>query len=311
MIITVTANPSIDMAYKLDNLNIDEVNRTSNVSKTPGGKGLNVTRVIKQLGGKVLSTGFIGGKNGEFIEEELHKIKIKSSFYKTDKNTRNCIAILHEGNQTEILESGEELSEFQEKEFIEHFKEIVKEDSIITISGSTPPGIGENFYKKLIEIAVKKNCKVILDSSGKNLKSIVLGSKVKPYAIKPNEHEINHIENLDLKSEEEFRSYLMSPVFKDIPLILMTKGEDGALIKFEDVLYKVEIPKINPVNPVGSGDSTVAGLAYGLDNKLGFENTVKLAMACGILNALEEKTGHIDEDRVEEFMEKVKISRLS
>ena len=311
MIITVTANPSIDMAYKLDKLIVDGVNRTSSVSKTPGGKGLNVIRVLKQLGAKVLPTGFIGGKNGEFIEEELQKMEIESSFYKTDKNTRNCIAILHEGNQTEILESGEALSEFQEKGFIRHFKEILEEGSIITISGSTPPGIGEDFYRELIELGGEKNCKVILDSSGKNLKNIVLNSKVKPYAIKPNEHEINHIENLDLKSEEEFRSYLMSPIFKDIPLVLMTRGEHGAMVKFEDDLYKVEIPRIKPINPVGSGDSTVAGLAYGLENKLGLEKTIKLAMACGILNALEEKTGHIDEDRVDEFMEKVKIIRLS
>ncbi|WP_300409422.1 hexose kinase [Lagierella sp.] len=310
MIVTVTANPSIDISYRLKALKIDGVNRTSEISKTPGGKGLNVTRVLKQLGAEVLPTGFIGGKNGEYIVEELKDIGIESSFYKTHKNTRNCIAILHEKNQTEILESGEKHSTEDEEKFLLHFERTLKENSIVTISGSTPPGISEDFYEKLLQIGEDKNCRVILDSSRKNLSRTVLHGRVKPFCIKPNEEEINHIEGLNLKEIEEFTKYLKSPIFEKIALVVVTRGKKGAIVKYDNEVYKVSIPEIKPVNPVGSGDSTVAGLAYGLDNGFNIEKTLKLAMACGILNTLEEKTGYINENRVDEFMDKVKIERL-
>ncbi|MDO5018707.1 MAG: hexose kinase [Lagierella massiliensis] len=310
MILTVTANPSIDISYKLDVFQLDRVNRTSNVTKTAGGKGLNVTRVLKQLGSEVLPTGFVGGKNGEYIIQELNNKNIKSSFYKTDENTRNCIAILHEKKQTEILEAGGLLTKTQEDEFVEHFKNIIADSKVVTISGSTPPGISEDFYAKLIEIANERKCKVILDSSGDNLSKIVLESSSKPYCIKPNEFEINHIENLNLKTQEEFVEYLKSDIFKSIPLVVMTRGKNGAIVKFENSVYSVEIPNVKAVNPVGSGDSTVAGLAYGIDKNMGIENTIKLAMACGISNAIEEKTGYIDEGNVKEFMKRIKVNSI-
>lgn len=106
MILTLTLNPSVDISYPLDELHIDTVNRIQNVSKTAGGKGLNVTRVLSQLNEQVVATGFLGGKIGDFIAEKLNHNQVKHSFFKIKGETRNCIAILHNGNQTEILEQG-------------------------------------------------------------------------------------------------------------------------------------------------------------------------------------------------------------
>ena len=106
MIVTVTMNPSIDISYPLEKLKLDTVNRTDQVSKTAGGKGLNVTRVIHDLKGDVLATGVLGGFHGAYISEELKKAGIKQAFTAIQEESRDSIAILHEGNQTEILEAG-------------------------------------------------------------------------------------------------------------------------------------------------------------------------------------------------------------
>ena len=118
MILTVTLNPSVDISYPLETLKIDTVNRVKDVSKTAGGKGLNVTRVLYESGDKVTATGFLGGKIGEFIESELEQSPVSPAFYKISGNTRNCIAILHEGNQTEILEQGPTISLKKQKDFL-------------------------------------------------------------------------------------------------------------------------------------------------------------------------------------------------
>lgn len=310
MIVTVTLNPSIDISYRLEEFLIDDVNRTNKVSKTPGGKGLNVTRVLKQLNANVLATGFIGGRTGEFLEDGLKDLGIKTKFLKVKGNTRNCIAILHEGKQTEILESGEEISKEEQEEFFKLFEKIIGKASVVTISGSVPPGIAGNYYEELLKIASRNNIKIILDTSGNSLKNIVLNSEIKPYCIKPNETEIKQIENKDINTKQELIEYLKSKTFNEIELVVVTMGGEGALVKYKNEFYNVEIPKIKVVNPVGSGDSTVAGIAYGLENNLNIEETIKYAMTCGILNTMEEQTGFINVNEVENIKNQVKVIKL-
>ena len=124
MIVTVTMNPSIDISYLLDHLKLDTVNRTSQVTKTPGGKGLNVTRVIHDLGGDVIATGVLGGFHGAFIANELKKANIPQAFTSIKEETRDSIAILHEGNQTEILEAGPTVSPEEISNFLENFDQL-------------------------------------------------------------------------------------------------------------------------------------------------------------------------------------------
>lgn len=310
MILTVTLNPSIDISYKLEKFKIDDVNRCKDTTKTAGGKGLNVSRVLKQLGEQVTATGFIGGHNGEYLTDELEKLNIKTEFLNVNGNTRNCIAVLHEGKQTEILESGENITKEEQDKFLKKFENILKKDSIITISGSMPLGVEENYYEKLIEIANKKNNKVILDVSGNNLKNIVLNSKVKPFAIKPNETEIEQIENKKFNDKTGLINYIKSDIFKEIKLIVITMGAKGAMVKYENSIYEVDIPKIKAVNPVGSGDSTVAGIAYGLNRNLEIESILKYAMTCGILNTMEEKTGYVDIKKIDDILNKIEVKRI-
>ncbi|HEQ7915937.1 TPA: tagatose-6-phosphate kinase, partial [Streptococcus pyogenes] len=168
MILTVTLNPAIDVSYPLDELKCDTVNRVVDVTKTPGGKGLNVSRVLNDFGETVKATGCVGGESGDFIINHLPD-SILSRFYKISGDTRTCIAILHEGNQTEILEKGPLLSVDEIDGFTHQFKYLLNDVDVVTMSGSLPAGMPDDYYQKLIKIANLNGKKTVLDCSGNAL----------------------------------------------------------------------------------------------------------------------------------------------
>lgn len=310
MILTVTMNPSIDVSYPLDQLHIDTVNRITDVSKTAGGKGLNVSRVLNQLGAPITATGVIGGHFGNYLTAQLDKDGINHSFSKIAGETRSCIAILHEGKQTEILESGPEVSEEEQAEFVANFEKLLTETTYITISGSLPKGIDHNFYAHLIEKAAQADVKVLLDTSGLTLKTSI-ESAHKPFLIKPNETEIADLLGKEITSEADLIEALEDEEFEGIEWIVVTLGADGALVKKEKFYYRVEIPKIEVKNPVGSGDSTIAGLAYAFYQNQSPEDVIKTGMVAGMLNTQEEKTGYINVDNFDKLFEQVKVEKIN
>ncbi|AQP53404.1 tagatose-6-phosphate kinase [Vagococcus penaei] len=311
MIVTVTMNPSVDIAYTLPHLNLDQVNRCNQVSKTAGGKGLNVTRVIHQMNQDVVSTGLLGGALGDFIRESLTKDGIKHNFSDIDGQTRNCLAILHDnGAQTEILEAGPTITAAELKRFEQVMANLLPESDVMTLSGSLPKGIPTNYYVRLLELMSKDSIKVVLDTSGQSLIE-VLQSSVKPYAIKPNLDELSDLTNQILTADETaLKQALTADIFEGIPLIVVSLGSDGAFVKYTDRFYRVTIPKITVVNPVGSGDSTVAGIAIGLQKKESIEKVIKRAMALGMSNATHQATGYIDQDSYQEFEKQILVQEI-
>ena len=309
MILTVTMNPSIDVSYPLNQLNIDTVNRVTKVSKTAGGKGLNVSRVLSQLDASLTATGVIGGHFGDYLTEQLDKDGIPHSFSKIAGETRSCIAILHEGKQTEILESGPEVSKEEQTEFIANFEKLLTDTDYITISGSLPKGIGHNFYSLLIEKATAADVKVLLDTSGETLKTSI-ESAYKPFLIKPNETEIADLLGKEINSESELMDALEDEEFDGIEWIVVTLGADGAIVKKGKDYYKVSIPTIEVVNAVGSGDSTIAGLAFALAENKSPEDVMKSGMVTGMLNTQEEKTGFINVDNYDSLFNQIKVEKI-
>lgn len=312
MILTITMNPSVDISYQIDSLKQDDVNRCSQYKKTAGGKGLNVARVIKQLSDNVTCSGFLGGDLGHFIKNELQNQGIGHQFFDIEEPTRNCIAILHEdGKQTEILESGPTVTDDERQAFEQSVASLTKDVDVVTISGSLPKGIPSSFYVDMLRRIDQNETKVILDSSGDSLLS-VLNSDVKPFAIKPNSDEIQDITGQEFMahSVEEKKEMLSLPLFDGIPLIMMSLGANGAFVKYQGEFYQVDIPKIEVINPVGSGDSSVAGLALALDKGADIEEVLKTSMTLGLLNTMEAQTGYINPLNVATYYELVTVTKL-
>ena len=309
MILTVTLNPSIDISYPLEELKLDTVNRVSEVSKTAGGKGLNVTRVLAESGETVGATGFVGGTNGQFIKTHLPR-DVQSFFYDILGDTRNCIAILHEGNQTEILEAGPEIIRTEALGFLHHFKLLMPTADVVAISGSLPTGLPVDYYASLIEIAGEAGRKVVLDSSGESLEA-VLHSPFKPTVIKPNREELSQLLGQDVSADfEDLKEVLKDSLFEGIEWIIVSLGGDGAFAKHEDVFYKVDIPKIEVVNPVGSGDSTVAGISAALSSGKDDAALLTHAMVLGMLNAQEKMTGHVNMAHYDDLYQQINVKEV-
>lgn len=310
MILTITLNPSVDVAYPLENLVLDKVNRVGQVRKTAGGKGLNVTRVLADSGEQVVASGFLGGRLGDYIEENLPR-GVEPAFFRIAGETRNCIAILHDGGQqTEILEAGPSLSEAEGQAFLDHFAGLLEPATVVVLSGSLPAGLPTDYYVSLLELARRAGKPVVLDCSGEALRAVLMSDQ-KPTVIKPNNEELSDLLGLEVtKDINQLKEVLQDQLFAGIDWIVVSLGAGGAFAKHGDQFYRVTIPKIDVVNPVGSGDATVAGIASAICHQEEDADLLKKANVLGMLNAQEEMTGHVNMANYDKLYQKLKVEEV-
>ena len=305
MILTVTMNPSIDTRYTIDHLVVDDVNRVV-PQKTAGGKGLNVSRVLCQLGDDVVATGLLGGHMGAFLADRMDDDGIPHDFVSIEGESRICIAVIHDGAQTEFLESGPTVSADELVRFDAKFAELVREASCVTISGSLPAGIESGYYVKLVEAAHAAGVPVLVDTSGASLDAI-LAAPVKPTLIKPNLSEICGLLGTNYTPDDlgELESLLATDArFAGISWVVVTMGAAGAVAFHNGRGYRVATPAIKAVNATGSGDSTVAGFAHAIADVLRWGNT------CGKLNAMDPQTGHLVMSEWNRVFNSIEVKRL-
>lgn len=309
MILTITLNPSVDIRYKLDPFHLGQVNRVQDISKTAGGKGLNVTRVLHQLNVEVAASGFLGGSLGDFIRKQIGELGVRDFFIPINGETRNCIAMIHDGKQTEILENGPLITEQEAGIFLTTFAKQVEQADMVTISGSLPRGLPVIFYQNMLNIAAEHETPVLLDTNGSLLRDTLQGTS-KPWMIKPNQDELADVLGKSLTGDAELKEALKQSIFADIPLVVVTLGASGAMVKYGEKLYRAQAPTIDAVNPVGSGDSVVAGFAAGLARGLKAEEGIQFGLSMGVLNAMEEKTGHINPGHIDWCMRRIAVTRI-
>ena len=307
MILSITPNPSVDINYRMNSFQLNTVNRCSHVHKSAGGKGLNVARVIHLAGRKVCATGFIGGTNGQFIKEELDRLQIHHQFVEIDGNTRNCIAILHDGMQTEILEEGPQLTKEDEEKFLMKYRKLLDSAVVVTASGSLPKGLNSSFYVKLITIAKEQGKIFLLDTSGGPLKE---GIKAAPFLIKPNLHELSGLVGRNLQTVKDVKKAVLSLSCWNIPCVVVSLGKDGAIGYIDGKFYQIIPPRVQAVSPVGAGDSMIAGMAIALSEGLPDKQVLVYGCAFGTLNAIEEKTGFIRKELLNEYIGKTEVIPL-
>ena len=308
MILTITANPSLDVAYHLEKFNIDDVTRIDSASKHAGGKGIHVGYVLSELGEKVIYSGFVGDKFGEFIEEDLRQKGHESRFIKIKEPTRNCIAILHEGKQTEILEAGPTISQAERDEFINKLDEISADCSVISMSGSLPKGLDSSFYKEIIAYGKSHDKFVAVDTSGKTLKNVV-NAEIKPDLIKPNETEVADLLGEEI-TKDNIKEALKKAPLSEIEYVIVSLGKDGAVVKAGDRVFKASVPEVKAINPVGSGDSSLAGAIFAIDQGKSAEEVIKTSMTCGLLNVLTEEIAHIEIEKFDKYYEQILVEEI-
>lgn len=258
MIITITCNPAID--------------KTVYESKTifdVGGKGINVSKVLKQLGLQSIATGFVGKENSNIVIDDLNKNEIENHFIEIEGKVRTNTKIITNGKLVEQNEEGPIIN----KEDIEKIKEYIESfnNDIVIISGSVSNKTDKNIYKDLITILKKQNNFVILDCSGDLLKN---GIEAKPNLIKPNKKEICEIFDTNYCEDEIIEKCKCL----GIDNICISLGEEGALFIYKDI-YKAKALNANVSSTVGAGDAMVAAFAYAKDKNMSIEDSIRFAMA--------------------------------
>jgi len=312
LILTVTLNTSLDKLYIIEKINIGDVNRVKNVKYTAGGKGLNVARIIANIGEDVLALGLSGGYLGKLIESELSKQNVPYKFVKIAKESRSCINIIETATQkqTEFLEPGPKVEQDEIERFINLYSNMIDKSEVITLSGSIPKGIDKDIYFKLVKMAKEKEKKVILDTSGQFL---IEGIKALPTMVKPNLQELEFIIKKQFDNIEDIKEALKGLAEMGISISVVSMGNNGAILlsKEHKQVYWAKPPKIKAVNTVGCGDAMVAGFAVAMIRNLEVEEMLRLGVAISAASALVEETGKCRIEDIKKLINEVSLNKLS
>ena len=261
MIYTVTLNPALDKTVEIPSLTIDAVNRITTMRTDPGGKGINVSKVISKLGGKSIASGILGGDTGRAILSALKEMELETCFHFVNGETRTNMKVIDPVSRTntDINEPGVTVSEEILSGLLKELLEIVREDDIVVISGSMPKGSPKETYFTWTKAFNAKGAKVLLDADGELLKA---GLKASPYLIKPNNHELSAFVGRTLETPEEL-AVTAREIMKEygIAKVVVSMGGDGALYVTKDESIYAEGLKVPVGSTVGAGDSVVAALA--------------------------------------------------
>ncbi|MDT9337166.1 1-phosphofructokinase [Clostridium perfringens] len=254
MIYTLTLNPSIDYVIDVENLELGKVNRTSKDFKFPGGKGINVSRILGNQKIDNIALGFLGGFTGKFIEDNLNALGVKTEFIKVKGDSRINVKI-KSNEETEINGAGPMISAENLESLFNRLDQLVEGD-ILVLAGSIPSTLPRDLYLQIQKRVSQKNVKVVVDTSGKALLEAI---KNKPFLIKPNNHEIEEIFDVKINSEKELIKYGKDLVSLGAENVIISMAGDGALLITEDGVFKGNAPKGEVKNSVGAGDSLVGG----------------------------------------------------
>ena len=280
MIYTLTLNPALDYdMYLKDDLQAEHLNLAHKVNYRAGGKGINVSKVLKNLDVESTAIGFVAGFVGDFIIRDLKKDNIKSEFVELEGNTRINVKINGNDKETELTGVSPEITNEKLQELIGKISNL-KDGDILVLSGSIPSSISNKIYKELSE-NVKANVEIVLDTRGNLLQDNIHNNLF----VKPNIHELREMFNEKLETKAEVVEKCKYFLDKGVKNVILSRGGEGALLVNKDFVLEASVPKGQLINSIGAGDSMVAGFIAGFVKGLSVEDSFKLAVASGSATA--------------------------
>lgn len=254
MIYTVTLNPSIDYIVHVSSVQLGELNRMNKDIKLPGGKGINVSRVLNHIGQPSTALGFLGGFTGNFISDWLEKEGVHTQFVSIKGDTRINVK-LKSDSETEINGQGPAITDVEANQLMKQM-DLMTDEDIVVLSGNKPPSLPEDFYQNMIGKIVSRNADFVIDTTGPELKNALVH---KPLLVKPNHHELAELFNATFESAEDIIPYGKKLIALGAQHALVSMAGDGALFFTGEKVYQATVPKGTVKNSVGAGDSMIAG----------------------------------------------------
>ena len=308
MIHTITLNPALDRTLWVKEIKPDDTNRIEREERYAGGKGIDVSRVLKTLDLDSKAHGFVGGFTGQELEGRLINSGIGCNFVRISGETRTNIILndMTTGQQTIFSDRGPEIRPHELMQVI-HQIEDWENPQYVIISGSLPPGVHPEIYRKIVEMVKAKGAQVVLDTDGESLK---IGVQAMPDVIKPNIHELSRLVEKDLKSIDEIAAAAWHIHTEGVAIVLVSMGAKGILMVSETGQYLAVPPKVKVINTIGAGDSAVAGFVYGWLRDKPLKESLSLAVAAGTATTLKPGTALCEKDDVMRLLDQVKLSQI-
>lgn len=303
MIYTVTFNPSLDYIVSVKNFTTGVTNRTESEQMFPGGKGINVSLVLKNLGIDNTAIGFTGGFVGDEIKRLLDEIKINSDFIDVPNGNSRINIKLKSIDGTEINAAGPTILKSQIDELMKKLDTLSEKD-ILVLAGSIPASMPDDMYEQIMSRLDNKGVRILVDATGSLLTNVL---KYHPFLIKPNNHELGDIFGVNIKDVDDIISYARKLQIMGAQNVLVSMAGDGAvLISGEGKVYRAPAPKGKLINAVGAGDSMLAGFLTGWLESGKYEHAFRMGVAAGSASAFSENLAK--EDEIREFYKSVIIA---
>ncbi len=304
MIYTITFNPSIDYIVQVENFRLGHVNRVKRDYKYPGGKGINVSRVLNNMGVKSKALGFIGGFTGEYIRSFLEKEGIDTEFIRVEDDTRINVK-LKSSEETEINGEGPEIKEEALDKLFKRIEKLTRDDFVV-LAGSIQRTLPRDIYAEIQKRCLDNGTKFVVDTTGEALTSTL---KYHPFLIKPNIHELGEIFDTRINHKDEAISYAGKLIEMGAQNVIISMGGSGALLIYDGGVYHAKGCRGIVKNSVGAGDSLIGGFLSSYIDKSNILDAFKMGVACGSATAFSDDLCKRDE--VEKLLKKIEISKLA
>ncbi len=301
MIYTVTLNPSIDYIVHLDSFTRGITNRTTGEEYYIGGKGINVSYILSELGIQSTALGFTAGFTGDAIEKGVKEKGIKCDFIRLKNGTSRINIKLKAAEESEINCQGPDISNV-EFDLLLQKTDVITDGDIIVLAGSIPNTLSSNAYEKILKRLEGKDIRIVVDAA-KNL--LVDSLKYKPFLIKPNKQELSEIFDTEIKTESDIELYAKKLQGMGAKNVIISLGSDGAILLDEfGNKHRIGVLKGKALNTVGAGDSMVAGFIAGYEQTKSYSYALTLGTACG--NATAFSKGLATKEKINEIFKKLK-----
>ena len=299
MIYTVTFNPSLDYIVSVDHFKMGMVNRTSKELMYPGGKGINVSIVLSNLGVKNTAFGFSAGFTGEEIIRKVQEKGIEAEFIKVKEGISRINVKLRSEEESEINGKGPEITEENINKLYEKLDSL-KQGDILVLAGSIPDMMPKSIYMDIMDYLKEKNLMVVVDATKELLLNVL---PYYPFLIKPNNHELEEIFGVEIKTKDQVIEYAKKLREKGAKNVLVSMAGEGAVLVTEDGQeFRAEAPKGKVINSVGAGDSMVAGFLYGYLKNNDYKEALAYGICTGSASAFSEELA--EKKQVEDLIKK-------
>jgi 6-phosphofructokinase 2 len=307
MIHTITANPALDLTYRVSHIKLDDKIRAKQVIRAAGGNGINVSRVAARLGHDSVAMGFMGGRSGEEIEDLLKAEGVRTWFTQHAEATRTNVIIQDdESQQIRVSGPGATVTQEEVSSLIANIMDLRKPDFLV-ISGGLLKGMPKDFYIAVTRYAVRDGVQVAADADGDELKSAVAAGV---YLIKPNHYELERLTGVEVKTHHDAVKAARKVLQQGTEVVVCSIGPHGAVLVTETEAWKAVPPKVKVDSAVGAGDSLLAGVLVAKADGKPWDEVLRLGVACGTATAMSPGTDLCYVKDIETVFPQVILERL-